>query len=144
MCVAPSTRYVLHLTFSEGKTAFLPLESRMANGDLALPSPDSDEDGPYALVGATRAKRGFADALEKRLVSLVAPTRREAGALAYHVHRDRADRDFFVFYEAWSSVQTLRQHLAQPYIQEFLAERQNYLDGDLDIRWLRMSSPYNT
>lgn len=115
----------------------------MANGELALPSPDSDEAGPYALVGTARAKAGCGDALEQRLVSLVAPTRREPGALAYHVHRDRADRDLFVFYEAWSSVQTLRQHLAQPYIQEFLAERQSYLDGDLDIHWLRMGSPYD-
>jgi quinol monooxygenase YgiN len=116
----------------------------MNNSDLSLPSPDSDETGPYALVGTARAKSGFADALETRLVSLVGPTRQESGALAYHVHRDRADRDLFVFYEVWSSVETLRAHLAQPYIQAFLRDRQSYLIGDLDIRWLRMGSSYPT
>jgi quinol monooxygenase YgiN len=114
----------------------------MANDDLDLPSPDHNESGPYALVGSARAKPGRADALEARLVSLVGPTRREFGALAYHVHRDRTERELFVFYEAWSSIDTLRAHLKQPYIQAFLADRQNYLVSDLDIRWLRMSSPY--
>jgi hypothetical protein len=41
-------------------------------------------------------------------------------------------------------VETLRAHLAQPYIQAFLRDRQSYLIGDLDIRWLRMGSSYPT
>ena|SRR5690349_15696935 len=114
----------------------------MTNADLSLMPPDPDETGPYALVGTARAKPDLADVLERRLVLLVEPTRREPGALAYHVHRDRVDRRLFVFYEAWSDIEALRAHLTQPYIQAFLAERKDLLDGDLDVRWLRMSSPY--
>ena len=107
-----------------------------------LPLPDSDETGPYALVGSARAKTGKADALEGRLVSMVAPTRREAGALAYHVHRDRADRSRFVFYEAWRSIDDLKAHFSEPHVASFLEERHDYLEGDLEITWLRMSSSF--
>ena len=114
----------------------------MSNSPLGPPEPDADEASPYALVGTARAKPGRADDLEVRLVSLVAPTREEEGCLAYHVHRDRADRDLFVFYEAWSSLAALREHFGEPYIVSFLADRADYLDGDLDVTWLRMSSPF--
>lgn len=114
----------------------------MSNQPLDLPLPDRGEHTPYALMGTARAKAGQADALEQRLVALIAPTRQEDGALAYHVHRDRGDADLFVFYEAWSSVEALRDHLSQPYVTAFLAERHTYLEGDLDIRWLRMSNAF--
>ena len=107
-----------------------------------LPMPDEGETGPYALVGTARAKPGLVDALEKRLVSMVAPTREEPGVLAYHIHRDRADRSRLVFYEAWQSIDELRQHFDQPHVVSFLNDRHTYLEGDLDITWLRMASPY--
>lgn len=115
----------------------------MSNTPLDLPPPDLDEHGPYALVGSARARPGLADALEARLVSLVAPTRREVGALAYHVHRDRADRDLFVFYEVWRDIAALQAHFGQPHITAFLADRADYLEGDLEVRWLRMSSVFD-
>lgn len=115
--------------------------SREAPG---LPLPDEGENGPYALVGSAVAKDGLADALEARLVAMVAPTRQEPGVLAYHVHRDRADRSRLVFYEAWRSIDDLRRHFDQPHVASFLGERHHYLDGDLDITWLRMASPYAT
>lgn len=107
-----------------------------------LPMPDEDETGPYALVGSARAREGLADALEERLVSMVTPTREEPGVLAYHVHRDRADRTRLVFYEAWQSIDDLRRHFDQPHIVSFLNERHAYLEGDLEITWLRMASAF--
>ncbi len=115
----------------------------MSNDALMLLLPDEGEDGPYALVGTARAKPGLADALEQRLVSMVVPTRKEPGSLAYHVHRNRADRSLFVFYEAWESVDDLRRHFEEPHVSSFLEDRLRYLDGDLDITWLRMSSPFD-
>lgn len=115
----------------------------MSNNAPVLPLPDDGETGPYALVGTARAKPGLADALEKRLISMVAPTRKEAGALAYHVHRDRADPSLFVFYEAWQSIDHLKQHFEASHVSSFLEDRLRYLDGDLDITWLRMSSPFD-
>lgn len=113
----------------------------MPDAAISLPDPLPGESSPYCLVGTARARAGRADALEARLLSLVEPTRSEAGALAYHVHRDRTDPDLFVFYEAWRSVEDLRAHLAQPCIVAFLAERMSYLERDMEIRWIRMLSP---
>lgn len=114
----------------------------MSKTGIDLPLPQPGETGPYALTGTARAKPGRADALEERLVALVAPTRLEEGAVAYHVHRDRADPLQFHFYEVWRSRADLQEHLAMPYVAAFLADRADYLDGDLDITWLRMASPY--
>jgi quinol monooxygenase YgiN len=107
-----------------------------------LPLPDDDEDTPYALVGSARAREAMADALEAQLVAMVVPTREEPGILAYHVHRDRADRSSFVFYEAWRSIDDLRRHFDEPHVASFLNDRHSYLEGDLDITWLHMASPY--
>jgi quinol monooxygenase YgiN len=114
----------------------------VSNQALSLPTPDEGEAGPYSLVGKALAKPGLADALEERLVSMVAPTRREAGCLAYHVHRDRADRSLFVFYEAWRSLDDLERHFQEPHVSAFLEDRHQYLDGDLDVTWLRMASSF--
>ncbi|WP_083198273.1 putative quinol monooxygenase [Pararhizobium polonicum] len=114
----------------------------MSNADFTLPEPDADDVAPYTLVGQARARPGQEDALERVLLSLVAPTRREAGALEYHVHRDRADPCLFVFYEAWQSLGHLKAHLQQPYIIDFLSRRMDYLAEDMDVRWLKMASSY--
>lgn len=114
----------------------------MSKQAFSLPLPDKGETGPYAVMGTARAKRGLADALEERLVSMVSPTRLEPGCLAYHVHRDRSDRSLFVFYEAWRSVSDLERHFLEPHVSTFLNERDAYLDGDLDVSWLRMASEF--
>ncbi|MCR6498227.1 antibiotic biosynthesis monooxygenase [Shinella sp. CPCC 101442] len=114
----------------------------MSSPAFTLPAQETDETGPYALAGQARAQAGKAEALEAALIALVEPTRREEGVLQYHVHRDRADPDLFVFYEVWESTAHLEAHLSQPYVQDFLAKRQTLLDGDMDVRWLRMTSPY--
>lgn len=116
----------------------------MSKNALDLPQLQPGEIGPYALAGTARAKPGCADALEERLVSMVAPTRQEEGALAYHVHRDRSDPSQFFFYEVWRTRQDLEEHLAMPYVLSFLEDRSDYLDGDLSITWLRMASPFTS
>ena len=114
----------------------------MSSPAFTLPAQGTDETGPYALAGQARAKAGMADVLEAALLALVEPTRAEDGVLQYHVHRDRADPDLFVFYEVWTSTAHLEAHLSQPYVVDFLAKRHTMLAGDMDVRWLRMASPY--
>jgi len=109
---------------------------------IELPDPAPGETAPYCIAGTAKAKPGQAEALARRLLDLVAPTRAEPGALEYHVHRDRDDPDLFVFYEAWRSVEHLRAHLGRPYIASFLAERMTYLERDMEMHWVAMLSPY--
>ncbi|QRM57795.1 putative quinol monooxygenase [Sinorhizobium sp. BG8] len=114
----------------------------MSSVAFELPAQAENETGPYALAGKARAKAGKADELEATLIALVGPTREEEGALQYHVHRDRADRELFVFYEVWASVGHLEAHLAKPYIQAFLKNRHELLAGEMEISWLQMASIY--
>jgi Uncharacterized conserved protein len=109
---------------------------------ITLPQPLAGETEPYRLFGTAKAKPGLGDALGERLLTLVKPTRSEAGAFQYHVHRDRNDPDLFAFYEAWASIDHLREHLATPYVAAFLNDRMTYLERDMDIHFVRMVSPY--
>ncbi|MGW4770547.1 putative quinol monooxygenase [Nocardia sp. NPDC004278] len=99
-------------------------------------------DTPYALVGFARPKPERAAELRELLLSFVTPTRAEDGALEYHFHEDKNDPNTFVFYEVWRSKADLDKHLALPHLQAFWNNRMDYLEQDLDIRWLTMHSPY--
>lgn len=114
----------------------------MSNDAFELPEPNPGETTPYALVGQARALPGRADALEAELLALVAPTRSEPGMMQYHVHRDRADPDLFVFYEAWRSLGDLRRHLSTPHVSRFLARRSEFIAGEMAVNWLRMASAH--
>ena len=109
---------------------------------IELPETQPNEKAPYALVGRVHAKPEMSDLLEKRLLELVEPTRREEGAMQYHVHRDRHDLNQFVFYEVWRSKKDLENHLNKPYVQSFLKDRLSYIEGDMEITWLTMASSH--
>ena len=107
-----------------------------------LPDPALDEKGPYCVIARHRAKPGRAEAYEKRMLADLAPTRAEPGALQFHIHRDRFDPDLLVIYEVWRDVNALREHFDQPYVRRFVAESAEYIDGDMEVQWLIMASPY--
>lgn len=107
----------------------------------AFPEPLPGETEPYALWAMARARSGKGDVLAERLLALVAPSRAEPGALAYHVHRDRDDPELFALYEAWADLDAFRAHLARPYLQAFLSERAAFMEGDFDTRFVAMISP---
>ncbi|MEV7406220.1 putative quinol monooxygenase [Streptomyces sp. NPDC091267] len=97
---------------------------------------------PFALVGTARPKPERAEELKRLLLSFVEPTRLESGCLEYHFHEDRDEPGVFVFYEAWRSRADLDAHLALPHMHDFWEHRMDYLETDLDIRFLTMHSPY--
>jgi quinol monooxygenase YgiN len=112
----------------------------MDSDAIFLPPVDEDETGPYTLIGTCRAKPGCAQALEALILELVEPIRSEAGAIEFHVHRDRADRDVFVVYEIYRSREDLMQHIAKPYTQRFIEHCRPLVEGPLRQQFLRMSS----
>ncbi|MER5930837.1 putative quinol monooxygenase [Streptomyces sp. NPDC002054] len=97
---------------------------------------------PFTLVGTARPRPERAAELKQLLLSFVEPTRRESGCLEYHVHEDRDEPGLFVFYEAWRSRADLDAHLALPHIRDFQERRMDYLESDLEVRFLTMHSPY--
>jgi quinol monooxygenase YgiN len=105
-----------------------------------LPEPDVDENGPYALLGFATARPGCAGTVEKLIRDLVEPLRAETGAIEFHVHRDRADRDSFVIYEMFRTKSALEKHLDEPYTQEFIRAIQPYVAEPIRQQFLRMCS----
>jgi quinol monooxygenase YgiN len=69
------------------------------------------------------ASAGQEEKLAEQLRALVAPTRSEAGCLAYELHRDPQNPGKFMFYERFSSQAALDAHLATPHFQKFVAHR---------------------
>lgn len=99
-------------------------------------------DQPFTLVVTAHPKPERAEELRRLLLSFVEPTRREPGCLEYHFHEDRDEPGVFVFYEAWRSRADLDAHLALPHLVDFWEHRMDYLERDLEIRYLTMHSPY--
>jgi quinol monooxygenase YgiN len=107
-----------------------------------FPDQDQGETSPYCLIAKHRAKPGLADAYEKRMLADLERTRAETGAVQFHIHRDRFDRDLFVIYEIWRDREALQEHFEQPYVKQFAADSAQYIAGDMQVEWLVMSSKY--
>ncbi len=71
------------------------------------------------LVVKIAAKPACVETAKCELLKLVAPTRREAGCLDYHLHQDNADPAQFVFFERWESPAQLQQHMQSAHFKHF-------------------------
>jgi quinol monooxygenase YgiN len=107
-----------------------------------LPDPDLGETSPYCLIARHRAKPGMADAYEKRMLADLEMTRAETGALQFHIHRDRFDRNLFVIYEVWRDVKALREHFARSYVKQFVTDSADYIEGNMEVQWMVMAGRY--
>lgn len=54
-------------------------------------------------IAFIRARAGQTEELGRRLRALAAPSRREAGCLAFDVRPDRANPDLWLVHESWES-----------------------------------------
>lgn len=107
-----------------------------------LPPAGAGEHGPYCVIAKHRAAPGQGEALATRMLGDLENTRRENGCLQFHIHRDRADPDLIVIYEAWRSIEALRRHFDEAYVQQFVVDAGAYEPGDMETQWLEMLSPY--
>ena len=74
-----------------------------------------------AVVAISIAKPGFEEPLREALEGIVAPSRAEAGALQYDLHRDLREPRRFVFYERWESEEALAAHAKSAHIATYRA-----------------------
>lgn len=74
------------------------------------------------------------DELKTLLLSLIEPTRQEAGCLQYELLQNRADPTDFTFVEEWESDALLDQHLASTHIQAAVAKVPELVAEGPDIR----------
>lgn len=69
------------------------------------------------LVAMVKAKPGEEETVKEALLSLVGPTRKEAGCLCYNLHQSKDDKAQFMFYEEWASKEALAAHGKTPHMK---------------------------
>ena len=90
------------------------------------------------VVATCRAKPGLEGRVRKEILSLVEPTRAEAGCINYDLHVAADNPAHFMLYENWTSKEDLDEHLAMPYLERFKALAPELLAGPLDVQLFEM------
>jgi quinol monooxygenase YgiN len=80
--------------------------------------------GPIVLNVLIEAVPGREDDVARELCALLAPTRCEAGCLAYELHRDPENHGRFMFYEKFANQIDLDLHVNSSYFKKFQSYRE--------------------
>ena len=73
------------------------------------------------VVAQINAKPGKEDQVRQELLSLVAPSRKDAGCLNYDLHQALDNPALFLFHENWTDEAHLEWHMQKPDLQAVLA-----------------------
>lgn len=90
------------------------------------------------VVARIKAKPETVDRLGSLLASLVAPTRKEAGCIAYELLQSEADPTDFTFVEEWTSGSALDAHMQTDHISKALSMIPDLTAAPPDIRRYRL------
>jgi quinol monooxygenase YgiN len=88
-----------------------------------------DRRRPLAIIARFRVRVGAGSRIEKAFAEASVQTAREAGVLAYQLHREPGSSDAFVVYERWRNLDDLEAHLRTPYIVGLRAEIDAVMEG---------------
>jgi len=69
------------------------------------------------VVAEFKAKSGKEEELRATLLELIEPTRKENGCVQYDLHVHTSDPGRFVFYENWTSQDTLGRHAGSAHLK---------------------------
>ena len=86
------------------------------------------------VVSTHQAKPGKEAELKKALISLVAPTHKEAGCLNYDLHISPEDPGKFLFHENWTTKAALDAHLQNDHIKVLLPRMDDLCVGMPEIK----------
>jgi len=73
------------------------------------------------VLAHVRAKAGKEKQMRQELLSLVEPSRKDAGCLNYDLHQSLENPALFLLHENWASKELLDRHLKKPDLQAVLA-----------------------
>jgi len=74
------------------------------------------------VVAHVRAKAGKEEELKKVMLSLIEPTRKEAGCLRYELYQNTEDAADLTFVEDWESDAALDAHMQTPHFLAAVAQ----------------------
>jgi quinol monooxygenase YgiN len=86
------------------------------------------------VVAHLRAKSDKVDETKTALVSLLEPTRAEAGCIRYELMQNDSDPTDFTFVEEWSGNDSLDEHLLTEHIRKLVARADELFAAPPDIR----------
>lgn len=95
-------------------------------------------DKQVTIIARITAKPGKEDQLKNVLLSLIEPTRSEAGCINYNFHQDCDNAAVFMFYENWTSKQALDEHLQTPHLQGLIAKADELFAEPLEVKFYEM------
>jgi quinol monooxygenase YgiN len=72
------------------------------------------------VIAQIKVKPGKESQVRQELLSLVAPSRKDAGCLNYDLHQALDNPNLFMFHENWTCKAHLDQHLQKPDLQAVL------------------------
>lgn len=74
------------------------------------------------VIAQVKAQPGKEAEVRELLLSLVAPSRKDAGCLNYDLHQATENPTMFLFHENWTSKAHLDAHLQKPDLQAVLGK----------------------
>ena len=80
-----------------------------------------------SVVAEMTAKPGKEEDLKHHLLILLEETRKEEGCVQYDLHQSTTEPGRFVFYENWTSAETLDRHAKSEHVQAFRKVRDEIL-----------------
>ncbi len=86
------------------------------------------------VIATFQAQPGKETELKKALMSLLAPTRKEAGCINYDLHISPEDPAKFLFHENWTTKAALDAHLKSMHIQVLLPRMNELCIGMPEIK----------
>lgn len=85
------------------------------------------------VLAFLKARPGKRKELEKILKTIIVPTRKEPGNIAYMMHRSTKKPDELMFDEIWVNMKSLEDHLKTPHMQSALPKIKDLLDTPLRL-----------
>ena len=89
-------------------------------------------DMQITIVCLIKAKQDKRQQVWQKLTDLASMTRNEKGHINYELHVCTTDECLFMIYENWKDQLALDNHMAQPYLKDFLAEQEELLEQPID------------
>jgi len=98
------------------------------------------EEKKVTVLARIKAKAGMEEKVKQELLSMVGPTRKEAGCINYDLHQSPENKGLFLFYENWRSKKDLDDHLATPHFKRFVEKGKELLaEPDEVTFWEKIS-----
>ncbi|MFT2089939.1 putative quinol monooxygenase [Paraglaciecola sp. 2405UD69-4] len=86
----------------------------------------------HCVFATITPKEQFFDIAKNAILSILEPTRQEAGCVQFDVHSNKEQTQLFL-YEQWKSEQDLQLHYQQNYTQRVFEAYEKWLAKPVDI-----------